>query len=102
MKRKKIHFYIQYVILLLMIFSLPLERRLLPPLMLLLSFNWVVEVMSDMMQNLLFRLKIIHVDCINNKWNVLKNNRLIFPLFYMLGYIALYNRFIVFRKHDYR
>lgn len=90
MKRKKIHFYIQYVVFLLMIFSLPLERRLLPPLMLLLSFNWVVEVMSDIIQNLLFRLKIIHVDCINNKWIILKNNRLIFAFCLFCALFVLY------------
>lgn len=90
MKRKKIHFYIQYVIFLLMIFSLPLERRLLPPLMILLSINWVVEVMSDIIQNLLFRFKFINVNSINNKWIVLKNNRLIFPLFLYVGLYVLY------------
>jgi hypothetical protein len=71
--------------------------------MILLSINWVVEVMSDIIQNLLFRFKFINVNSVNNKWIVLKNNRLIFPLFLYVGlYVLLYNRFIVFRKHDYR
>lgn len=47
MKRQKIHFQIQYVILLLITFALPLGRKIIPPLLLLLSLNWVIEIVTD-------------------------------------------------------
>jgi len=49
-----------------------------------------MEVLCDLIQNLLFRFKFINVNSVNNKWIVLKNNRLMFPLFLYIGLYVLY------------
>jgi len=89
MKRQKIHFYFQYGILLLMVFAMPLQRTFLPPLMLLLSFNWVVEVLTDTLCLLFTRIK-KQTPSFQDKWKTVKENRLILPLLLFTGLFVLY------------
>ncbi|NLJ83073.1 MAG: O-antigen ligase family protein [Bacteroidales bacterium] len=87
MKRKKIHFYIQYIVLLFIVFALPFQRTITPPLILLLSFNWVVEVLTDSLLSgvQLFTKTPLTFD---SKWKTIKENRLTFPLFLFVGLFA--------------
>lgn len=89
MKRKKIHFTIEYIVLALMVFTLALDRRLLPPLMLLLSFNWLVEVFGDVYHKLFLKSQKSMV-AFPYKWNNLSKNRLILALGLYSGLFLLY------------
>ncbi len=87
MKRKKIHFHIQYIVLLFIVFALPFQRTITPPLILLLSFNWVVEVLTDSLLSgiQLFTKKPLTFD---SKWETIKENQLTFPLLLFVGLFA--------------
>ena len=89
MKRKKIHFTIEYIVLALMVFTLALDRRLLPPLLLLLSFNWLVEVFGDVFHKLFLKTQKSMV-AFPYKWNNLSKNRLILALGLYSGLFLLY------------
>ncbi|HON21371.1 MAG TPA: hypothetical protein PLW70_08545, partial [Bacteroidales bacterium] len=88
MKRQKIHFQIQYVILLLITFALPLGRKIIPPLLLLLSLNWVIEIVTDGLCFCIFYKK--KRKNYPYKWTMAKKNKMIFPLFLFVGLFALY------------
>ncbi len=88
MKRQKIHFHIQYVILLLITFALPLDRRIMPPLLLLLSINWTIEIITDV-----FSFCIFHKNTQKDnsyKWTIVKQNKMLFPLFLFTGLFVFY------------
>ena len=89
MKRQKIHFYIQYSILLLIVFALPLHRKFIPPLIILLSFNWVVEVLIDALCSLYFYYKKQAIP-FTDKWKTIKENKILLPLVLYVGLFALY------------
>lgn len=89
MKRKNIHFHIQYVILLMIVFALPLKRAYMPPLLLILSLNWMVEVLTDALHVLIGRLRKQEAYFMP-KWKIIQQNNLILPFFLYVGLFVFY------------
>jgi len=82
MKRKNIHFHIQYIILLIIVFALPLKRNYIPPLLLLLSLNWLVEILTDTLYLFIYRIKNHKIPFIP-RWKIIQENKLLLPFLLM-------------------
>jgi len=98
MKRKNIHFHIQYIILLVIVFALPLKRSYMPPLLLLLSLNWIVEVLTDSFCLLICRLRKEQCNFIF-KWKIIQQNNFTLPLFLYIGLFVFYTIGLVYSEN---
>lgn len=89
MKRKNIHFHIQYIILLIIVFALPLKRNYIPPLLLLLSLNWLVEILTDTLYLFIYRIKNHKIPFIP-RWKIIQENKLLLPFLLYVGLFTFY------------